>query len=115
MKRLAVAVLPLLFSLLPLTGFAICNNCEPNPTSSTYQSTIMQRPLSWNRRERDPGDGGGGGPRPVPAPPIFGSSSYSYAVPILHLPGRNGLDVDLTLLYSSRVWTRDMTANAMTF
>lgn len=115
MQRLAVAVLLTSF-LLPHTAFAICNNCEPNPTSPSYQNTILQRPLSWNRRELDPGDGGGGGgTKSTPAPQIFGSSSYSYAVPILHLSGRNGLDVDLTLSYNSSVWTRDRSLNTITF
>lgn len=119
MKRLAVAVLFLSF-FIP-TAFAICNNCEPNPTSSTYQSTITQRPKSYNARRVDPGDGGpddgGGGKPPAAAPQVFGSASYSYTIPILHFPGRNGLALDLTLYYNSRVWTRDVsvTPNTMTF
>jgi len=46
---------------------------------------------------------------------IAGSQSAFYAIPILHLPGRNGLDVDLTLYYSSRVWTIDKVNNTATF
>jgi RHS repeat-associated protein len=118
MQRLAVAVLLLVSFLIPLTAFAICNNCEPNPTSSTYQSTITQRPKSYNARRVDPGDGGpddGGGKTPTAAPSeVPGSSSYSYSVPILHLPGRNGLDLNLALYYNSRIWTRDMSTNGLT-
>jgi YD repeat-containing protein len=36
-------------------------------------------------------------------------------MPILHLPGRNGLDLDLTLYYNSHVWTIDPSANTATF
>src|SRR3954469_6943192 len=102
MQRLAVGILVVLASIP--TAFAICNNCEPNPTSSTYQSTIKQRPLSWNWRDRDL-DGGGGwhGTAPTKPLPTFGSSSYNYSIPILHQPGRNGLDLDLTLRYNSRI------------
>lgn len=34
-----------------------------------------------------------------------GSRSYNYAIPLLALPGRNGLNVNLTLYYNSNVWT----------
>jgi len=34
-----------------------------------------------------------------------GSSSYSYAIPVVHLPGRNGLDVELNpFINNSHVW-----------
>jgi RHS repeat-associated protein len=115
MQRLAVAVL-LLFFLTPF-GFAICNNCEPDPTSSTYQSTIGQRPKSYNWRI-DSNDGNLihiWEPGLTHAPQIFGSSSYTYAIPIMHFAGRNGLDLDLTLYYNSRVWTRNSSASSMTF
>jgi RHS repeat-associated protein len=119
MQRLAVALLLASF-VFPSGAFAICNNCEPDPGSSTYQSTITQRPLSWNMRaQRAPGDGGpddrGGKPTPTAPTEVPGSSSYSYTIPVLHLPGRNGLEVDLTLYYNSRVWTKDMSTNGMTF
>src|SRR5712692_1912611 len=86
---------------------AVCNNCEPNPSSPTYASTALSRPMLANGR------GHGDGPEdPVvkkPASVLYlGSSSYSKAIPILHLAGRNGLDVDLTLVYNSRVWIKDV-------
>ena len=63
---------------------------------------------------------------PVPVPPIPivpvdeapslpGSESYNYAIPILHRPGRAGLDLDLTLYYNSRVWTVDSVGNTINF
>src|SRR5215475_10115835 len=36
---------------------------------------------------------------------VEGSQSFTYAVPLFHLPGRNGLNVDLTLYYNSFIWT----------
>jgi len=35
---------------------------------------------------------------------IPGSRSFNYFIPIVRLPGRNGLDLDLTLYYNNRVW-----------
>jgi YD repeat-containing protein len=44
-----------------------------------------------------------------------GSQSYNYAVPILSLPGRNGLNLNLVLFYSSRVWNIDSANSKATF
>ena len=38
---------------------------------------------------------------------LIGSQSFSTAFPILSLPGRNGLDLNLTLFYNSQVWLTD--------
>ncbi len=35
---------------------------------------------------------------------IEGSQSYTYAVNLFSLPGRNGLNLNLTLYYNSMVW-----------
>jgi hypothetical protein len=45
---------------------------------------------------------------------VAGSSSYSYAIPIVSLPGRNGLDLNLTLHYNSAIWTADSNAFTVT-
>ena len=37
----------------------------------------------------------------------LGSRNFNWSTPILSLPGRAGLDLDLTLSYNSLVWTRD--------
>ena len=50
-----------------------------------------------------------------PASALPGSESYSYATPILSLPGRNGLDVNLALFYNSSVWTIDVAGGTATF
>lgn len=36
---------------------------------------------------------------------VAGSQSYTYAVPLFHIPGRAGQDLDLTLTYNSQVWS----------
>jgi len=90
--------------------------CAPDPSSSTYSSgTIQARPLTQNVRGQGTplaARARGGHPH---APTIAGSQSAFYAIPILHIPGRNGLDLDLTLYYNSRVWTIDKVNNTATF
>ncbi len=92
--------------------------CSPDPTSSTYTGgTFAARWALWNLRRGGPFSppirphGGGGGH----AHGNTGASTYDYAIPVLSLPGRNGLDVNLTLFYSSRVWILDTVNNRMTF
>jgi len=78
---------------------------------------VKARPLPKNQRgsssalagvSRIAGDG-------TPSLPLPGSTSFTYTVPILHLPGRNGLDVDLTLYYNSAIWTVDVANNRVSF
>ncbi|HEV8524999.1 MAG TPA: hypothetical protein VGQ71_10905, partial [Terriglobales bacterium] len=120
MGRIACAsILVLLFSALaPAQVQPICDvTCEPNPGGGGYNNTVQARTKTYNVR----------GSNSVTAQPaakmasaalrakeIPGSESYNYAIPILHLPGRNGLDLDLTLYYNSRVWTIDKTALTVT-
>jgi RHS repeat-associated protein len=53
---------------------------------------------------------------PEPGPQtVIGSQSYNYAIPILNLPGRAGLDLTLNLYYNSRVWNVDNVGNSVTF
>lgn len=81
----------------------VCDaTCKPDPTSSTFASVTGSRPKLQHARAVT---------QPI-APKrtiagstqLLGSQSYSYAVPILSLPGRNGLDLNLTLYYNSQVW-----------
>jgi RHS repeat-associated protein len=73
----------------------------------------------------DPSGGGGGGGYYPPNDPNFstargkpinetgeegvdlGSRNFNWSVPLLSLPGRAGLDVNVTLSYNSLVWTKD--------
>lgn len=91
--------------------------CEPAGNSGTYGGGTMQaRSLPRNGR--------GGSSVFAPAASgsaanvatvVAGSESYNYAVPILSLPGRNGLNVSLVLFYNSRVWTIDPVQGTATF
>lgn len=37
----------------------------------------------------------------------LGSQNFNWSVPLVYLPGRAGLDLNLTLFYNSLVWTKD--------
>lgn len=91
------------------------------------QQTQAKAPIESNLMcaDCDPlGGGGGGGNYPSGDPnfstargrPInetgqpgvdLGSTNFNWSLPILSLPGRAGLDVNLTLYYNSLVWTKD--------
>jgi len=133
MRSFKFAVLSLVFfaapQLLPAQNKPVqCDvTCEPDPTSGSYGPTYGSRYSSANAR----GYGGGNGsptaaghvtPSPLavhapggaPSSPVIpGSQSYSYAIPIVNLPGRNGLDVNLTLFYNSQLWT--FTGSSVTY
>ncbi|HYX70365.1 MAG TPA: hypothetical protein VE825_14605, partial [Terriglobales bacterium] len=130
-RAAAAALLTLLFLLVPVALFGqaapLCDvTCSPNPGSGDYGSILAARPRLPNAR-------GSMNPRvpmaargPIPEPPIPtrptdeapslpGSESYNYAIPLLHRPGRAGLDLDLTLYYNSRIWTVDSVNATATF
>src|SRR5262249_53976765 len=110
---LAVACLLLAVPLARSQGFNCNGTCEPDPNSSTYQQTVSSRTLVENQRSV-----GSSNIRHVNESSLAsanpGSSSYSYAIPVVHLPGRNGLDVDLTLYYNSHVWNTTPGSRALT-
>src|SRR6185503_5309252 len=39
----------------------------------------------------------------------LGSRNFNWSLPLVSLPGRAGLDLDITLTYNSLVWTKDGT------
>jgi hypothetical protein len=88
----ALALYALFVPSVTLAQYApVCDvTCEPDPESPTYAFISGSRTNPENSREK-----------------TYGSESYSYAIPILNLPGRAGLDLNLTLYYNSRVWTSD--------
>lgn len=128
-----ISILLLACLVLPLSAAAQnkpvqCDvTCEPDPTSGSYGSTYGSRYSAANGR----GYGGDNGsptaaghvtpsplavhaPGAAPSSPVLpGSQSYSYAIPIVNLPGRNGLDVNLTLFYNSQLWT--FTGSSVTY
>src|SRR5260370_13231166 len=46
---------------------------------------------------------------------IEGSQSYTYAVNLFSLPGRNGFNLNLTLYYNSMVWEFNSDNNSMVY
>jgi hypothetical protein len=105
--HLRIALTLLVFSPFACAQPApICDvTCRPDPSSPSYAATFTARSALQNARgERQVTSLRAAG-SPRKAPTIAGSQSAFYAIPILNLPGRNGLDLDLTLYYSSVVWT----------
>src|SRR5216684_5279824 len=87
----------------------------PDPASSTIGGARAARPRLLNGRGRsNPLVPGFVGP-PVAAPADLGSQSYNYVIPVLRLPGRAGLDLNLNLYYNSRVWDVDTVNGTVTF
>ena len=98
--------------------------------NSTPQQPQPRQPIQSNLvcADCDPLDGGGGGSYHPPGDPDFsvarerpedeignpgvngvdlGSRNFNWSLPLLSLPGRAGMDLNLTLYYNSLVWTKD--------
>jgi YD repeat-containing protein len=87
----------------------VCDvDCGTDPNSTGFSGIVAARASIPNQR-------GGGHPLAVmPRMPILvrnveGSQSYDYSVNLLSLTGRNGSNLNLSLSYNSRVWTRGTT------
>jgi RHS repeat-associated protein len=92
----------------------ICDvTCAPDPSGSTYGGAVAARPKLLNARGASSPVQATGGPQQVPM--VLGSQSYNYVVPILSLPGRAGMDLNLNLYYNSRVWDIDTINGTATF
>lgn len=109
--------LPAILFLLTTSAWAvqpICDaTCKPDPSSPTYTGTVGSRPRLENARSA--------ANRLAPLQRVsaqtinVGSDSFNYTVPVLSLPGRNGLDLNLTLYYNSRIWNVNSSPATMTF
>ncbi len=95
----------------------ICDvTCFPGP-DPTIGVGIRALPIN------DRGAGGGIPRRIPPKPPkppkpaelVLGSGSYNYDIPLLFLPGRNGLNVNLVAHYNSGIWSEDTRRRTITF
>ncbi len=74
----------------------VCDvDCTPDTGGSGYGAVVRARPTPPNSRGNNQ------------VLPSLGSQSYNYAISIVSLPGRNGLDLNLTLHYNSRIWIVD--------
>jgi YD repeat-containing protein len=92
----------------------ICDvTCTPDPSGSTYGGAVAARPKLLNARGFSSPIQVTAGPEHVPM--VAGSQSYNYVVPILSLPGRAGMDLNLNLYYNSRVWDIDTVNGTATF
>jgi RHS repeat-associated protein len=85
----------------PIQSNMICADCDPQggggggtyfPPNDPNFSTARRRPI--NETGTEPGVD-------------LGSRNFNWSLPLLSLPGRAGLDVNLTLTYNSLVWTKD--------
>jgi RHS repeat-associated protein len=109
--RFFALVITLLVASFALGQQPSCDgvNCFPDPVSTTYTATRAARPALENARGASNTTSPPRGPYPIDPPVpkriVVGSESYNYAIPVLSLPGRNGLDLNLTLFYNSRLWT----------
>src|SRR5438445_3702343 len=90
--------------------------CTPDTSSSTYTNgTFQARPTPPNTRAFSSPFAAHAEQDASSSSVTVASASFNYAVPILSLPGRNGLDVNLTLYYNSRTWTIDNTNGRASF
>jgi YD repeat-containing protein len=84
----------------PIQSKLVCADCDPQgggggggyyPSGDPNFSTARERPINETG-----------------APGVdLGSRNFNWSLPLVNLPGRAGLDVDLALFYNSPVWTRD--------
>jgi RHS repeat-associated protein len=92
----------------------ICDvTCTPDPSGSTYGGAVAARPKLSNARGFSSSIQAIAGPEQVPM--VLGSQSYNYVIPILSLPGRAGMDLNLNLYYNSRIWDIDTINGIATF
>jgi len=85
---------------VPIESNLMCADCDPQggggggsyyPTGDPNFSVARRRPMN------ETGESG----------VDLGSRNYNWSAPLLSLPGRAGLDLNLTLMYNSLVWTKD--------
>jgi RHS repeat-associated protein len=118
MRKTLQTISALLITLIGTTaqaGTPKCNGtCEPDPSSPTYQQNAISRTLVQNQRGHLPGPAHRAGSDGTPAAVNPGSGSYSYAIPVIHLPGRDGLDLNLVLYYNSHVWNTTPSSSTLT-
>ena len=69
--------------------------CEPDTTSASYAPTFLVRPQTKNARGVSSVLSGRAQGTSKQSPALVGSGSYGYAIPIVSLPGRNGLDLPM--------------------
>jgi RHS repeat-associated protein len=91
----------------------ICDvDCGPDPNVTGYSTVIAARAALINQRtSRHPLMVWSR--LPFLARTVDGSQSYDYSINLLSQRGRNSLDVDLSLIYNSRIWNRSSSGLAL--
>lgn len=122
MNQGKLALLPLIIVLTTISLTAqspVCDGplCTPNTGSSSYGGAALARTaVSNGRGSSTPFVTTTRLPLEVPkTETVVGSQSFSYVVPIVSLPGRGGLDLNLNLYYNSRIWDVDTAGGTITF
>lgn len=112
----AIILFSLSCAVVSLAQAPLCDvTCSPNPGSQSYGGTFAARVKVQNARGARQPNSGIAANSPKTSPTVAGSQSAFYAIPVFSLPGRNGLDLNLTLYYSSAIWTIDVANNTATF
>ncbi|HEV2761750.1 MAG TPA: S8 family serine peptidase, partial [Pyrinomonadaceae bacterium] len=83
----------------PIQSNLMCADCDPwggggAGGSDPYFATARTRPENSTGAEGE----------------TLGSRNFNWALPLVHLPGRAGLDLSLALHYNSLVWTKQGTS-----
>ena len=87
-------------STAPIQSNLPCADCDPlggGTGSGNHPSTIRTLGTARGLPGNDTGEPG----------VDLGSRNFNWSLPLLSLPGRAGLDLNLALSYNSLVWTRD--------
>jgi len=84
----------------PIQSNLPCADCDPLSGGTGGGNHPANDPNFGTARGLPPNDTGEPGVD-------LGSRNFNWSVPLLSLPGRAGLDLNLTLSYNSLVWTRD--------
>src|SRR6185503_12543435 len=84
----------------PIQSNLPCADCDPLGGGTGAGNHPLNDPNFGTARGLPPNDTGEPGVD-------LGSRNFNWSVPVLNLPGRAGLDLNLSLSYNSLVWTRD--------
>ncbi len=84
----------------PIESNVICADCDPLGGGGGGSNHPANDPNFGTARRRPINETGNAGVD-------LGSRNFNWGLPLLNLPGRAGLDLNLTLVYNSLVWTKD--------
>ena len=84
----------------PIESNLPCADCDPLGGGGGGGNYPAQDPNFSTARRRPPNETGRPGVN-------LGSRNFNWSQPLVSLPGRAGLDLNLTLTYNSLVWTKD--------